>query len=173
MSSISYPNAETARLDFQATTMFLALGGTSIPIPLPFIGYTKLGYGASTDGVAVHGASRSTLGQTIGKVTNKDISVTMFKEEFSLLILAIAGPSRLGYMEKFFGLQFAYSVPGRPILYDIFRGVRIVDHSESHSSGGEALMVDVILRPTTASFNGCDPASDIIALATNTLTVVG
>lgn len=105
----------------------------------------------------VRGTSAKIRGRTRG-VYDGTGSLTMYKAEYQLFIaqLAVTGP----YMEQSFDVYASYAEAGAPIIKDTCLGIRIVDDEDSHSEGGDALLVKATLDIWEIRRGGLPAVSD-------------
>ncbi len=117
-----------------------------------------ISYGDSLERGDVEGNSQMVLRQTKGMYKTDDSAVDMFADDFAALI------KKLG--AKFYSTSFpvtnAYQKIGdSELTIDTLVGCRFTKRSASDSSGADALMRNVGIKPRYIKWNGVNPLENM------------
>lgn len=111
---------------------------------------TSISYGETLEVSKRYGAGRHSTGRTIGQLQMDDCSLTMAKEDVDSLLQTLGNE----YMKPEFTITIAYGNEGQATTTDQLISCRIKNISNSHSTGSEALALDLTIDVMRMTRNG-------------------
>ena len=116
--------------------------------------FTSLDYSESLSPSTLRGASSGKLGRTRGEYDSTG-SFTLYKPDLQRLLVALSAKGGgAGYGEVPFDIKAVYGELATGTVTDVLEQVRITNLGDSHSTGGDALVVDVDIDIIQIDRNG-------------------
>ena len=143
--AIAYPLVNGNRYDF--SSIEVNVNGVM------FKGIKSINYNDKLTPGAVYGTNAMKIGRTRG-VYEASASIEVFKEDWFILAPAIASLPPFGLGEASFLVTVMYAELLAPVVVDVLGGCRITEVDDSHSQGGDALVIKATIDPMWISRNG-------------------
>jgi hypothetical protein len=151
--ALAFPTVRGRRYAHSSIEIAIVLPGGAAEV---FVEVTDVSYDDTLEEELVYGTNPAPLGRTRGQYDPGEASMTMTKQSADVLIDRLGD----GYMEQEINVVVKYSDVGLPVTTDTLELCRVVGLAQSSSSGPEAVMTEVKLKPLTVLRNGHTPLTD-------------
>ncbi len=118
-----------------------------------FNAFDSVSYDQPIEEGIVRGSAAEPLGRTRGELQIGEGSITIVKEEGQEIWTLLGN----GYLETEFSITCVYSATNAPTTRDELFGCRFLSQSDDHSSGSDALVVEMEFSFLNMKRNGLTP----------------
>jgi hypothetical protein len=151
--AIQFTTVRGRKYDFSSIEFAVIADGQAAQI---FIECTAIDYDDTVEESLMYGTNPAPIGRTRGQYNPGEATVTVSKQTEAVLVDQLGD----GYMEAEIDITIKYADTGLPLVVDTLERCRIVGLAQSHSSGTDALVTAIKMKPLSVLRNGKTPMVD-------------